>query len=381
MLRQEQALIRRRQKLRPSITIRRLLLQQARFLPQKRIQRAAFARLQPLNGQHRPFPHTPNEARRAVFPPHQSIPEFHPAPPFDPAYDVFAARMLAPGRVFRYNRIDPCWMFPRLGGVHPGSGKEPFMHILITNDDGIHSDGLRALVDAALRRGHRVTVSAPSTQCSANSQHITLTHPLLVHEVPWPGAKMYAVDGTPTDCVRVCPYLLDEPIDFCLSGINNGENAGSAVYYSGTVAAAREAVMCYMPAMAVSIMPKASDAMRKHLADLAVRLAEYFHGTQLPRFTIININAPALPPEELKPLVVCPLSRAYYLDGYEKRISPLGQQYLWLAANDTSGVPMEPCEPGSDYDFLRKGHITCTFLGGYQDYNGEFAGKMQDFPG
>ena len=254
------------------------------------------------------------------------------------------------------------------------------MHILITNDDGIYSIGLRAVVDAALRRGHQVTVSAPYGQCSANSQHITLTHPLLVHELPWEGvAHAFSVEGTPTDCVRVAPELIDDPIDFCISGINKGENAGSAVYYSGTVAAAREAAMLYMPAMAVSIRVGADDAMREKLADLAVRLAEHFHKTPLPRFTLINLNAPAIPVQEWKPLVVCPLSQAYYLDGYEKRTSPLGQTYLWLAANDTSGVPMEPAEPGSDYAFLQDGHVTCTFLGAFQDHNGMFTEKMQDF--
>lgn len=255
------------------------------------------------------------------------------------------------------------------------------MHILLTNDDGIHSIGLRALADAALRRGHRVTISAPSSQCSANSQHITLTSPLLIHEIPWEGARAFAVEGTPTDSVRVCPYMVDEPIDYCISGINRGENAGSAVYYSGTVAAAREAVMCHIPAMAVSIMTGADDPMRAHLADVAVRLAERFQETKLPRFTLINLNAPAIPPEELKPLRVCPLSQAYYLDGYEKRVSPLGQHYLWLAANDTSGVPMEPCEPGSDCDYLRQGHLTCTFLGNFRDYNEDFSGILRDFPG
>lgn len=252
------------------------------------------------------------------------------------------------------------------------------MHILVTNDDGIQSVGLKALADAAIRRGHQVTVSAPSAQRSANSQHITLTAPLLCHEVPWDGALAFSVDGTPTDCTRLAPFMVGAPFDFCLSGINNGENAGSAVYYSGTVAAAREAAMCYIPAMAVSIMPGADDAMRENLADTAVRLAEHFEGVKLPRFTFINLNAPAIPPERLKPLRVCPLSQAYYVDGYEKRVSPLGQTYFWLKANDTSAVPMEPVEPGSDYDFLHKGHITCTFLGNFRDYNGEFMEKMQD---
>ena len=253
------------------------------------------------------------------------------------------------------------------------------MHILITNDDGIYSVGLKALAEAAIARGHKVTISAPSSQCSANSQHITLTAPLLAHEIKWPGAEAIAIDGTPTDCARIAPFMVDTPFDFCLSGINNGENAGSAVYYSGTVAAAREAAMCYIPAMAVSIMPGADDAMRKNLADIAVRLAEHFQHIQLPRFTIINLNAPALPPEELKPMKICPLSQTYYLDGYEKRVSPLGQTYFWLKANDTSGVPMEEPETGSDYYYLRSGHPTCTFLGNFIDYNDGFCHHMQDF--
>lgn len=253
------------------------------------------------------------------------------------------------------------------------------MHILITNDDGIYSSGLKALADAALKRGHKVTISAPSSQCSANSQHITLTEPILMKEIPWENARAFAVNGTPADCVRILHAMVDEPVDFCLSGINKGENAGSAVYYSGTVAAAREAAMLYIPAMAVSIQFGADDRMREHLAEMAVEIAERFQGETLPRFTLINLNGPALPPEEWKPLKICPLSRAYYLDAYEKRQSPHGQSYFWLAANDTSGVPMEPSEPGTDYDLMQKGHATCTFLGDFRDYNADWADKMQDF--
>ena len=116
-----------------------------------------------------------------------------------------------------------------------------------------------------------------------------------------------------------------------------------------------------------------------NLADIAVRMAEHFQHIQLPRFTIISLNAPAVPPEELKPMQVCPLSQTYYLDGYEKRVSPLGQTYFWLKANDTSGVPMEAPEPGSDYFYLRSGHITCTFLGNFTDYNDGFIQNMQEF--
>ena len=151
------------------------------------------------------------------------------------------------------------------------------------------------------------------------------------------------------------------------------------MYYSGTVAAAREAAMCYIPAMAVSIMPGADDAMRNHLADLAVRIAEAFQNIKLPRFGIINLNAPAVSPEKLQGFKLCPISRAYYLDGYEKRVSPLGQTYFWLKASDTSGVPMEQPEEGSDYYWLRRGYVTCTFLGDFTNFNQECGETLNPF--
>lgn len=252
------------------------------------------------------------------------------------------------------------------------------MRILITNDDGIASAGLKALADAAAQRGHEVFISAPSSQCSANSQHITLTTPLIVHKRPWPDAEAFAVDGTPSDCVRVAPCLTDRPFDFCLSGINHGENAGAAVYYSGTCAAAREAATLHIPAMAVSIVRDETDEMRAALAKMAVELMEKIRDVPLPPFGFFNLNAPALPPETWKPLQVCPLSQAYYLDTYERRVSPYGTTYFWLDSNDTSGLPMEPIEPGSDYAYLKAGHVTFTIVGAFQDHNDLLKEKMQE---
>ena len=254
------------------------------------------------------------------------------------------------------------------------------MHILLTNDDGIFAPGLKALADAAIARGHQVSISAPSKQCSANGQHITLFSPLTVKEVAWENAKAYAVDGTPADCVRITPAMIEEKIDVCISGINDGENAGSCVYYSGTVSAAREAAMLYIPAIAVSLMAGADDEMRKHMGEVAVKMAEKFQHIRLPKFTVINLNAPAIPPEQLKPMKLARLSPAYFTDVYQKRLNPYGQPYFWLANNDPVAAPLEQQihDPGTDYAFLQEGHITCTFLGDFQDYNGDFAEKMQD---
>lgn len=240
------------------------------------------------------------------------------------------------------------------------------MRILITNDDGIHAQGLLTLAKTSISRGHHVMVSAPCTQQSAASQRITLSKPLIVHEEHLlEGARMYAVEGTPADCVRVAPQLFDEPIDFCISGINDGENAGSAIYYSGTVSAAREAAMHYIPAMAVSIMCGADEPMREHLAQTAITMAENWRAEKLPRMCVVNINAPALPLDRLGPMKLCKPSAAYYTDTYERRVSPSGKTYFWLEA----GLSMEPPETGSDYYYLKKGCPTCTILGCLSDLN------------
>ena len=237
------------------------------------------------------------------------------------------------------------------------------MHVLLTNDDGIQSVGLESLAQACLQRGHEVTISAPATQQSAASQRITIDAPLLVREVPWKGAKAYAVEGSPADCARLGPRLAEKPIDFVFSGINNGENAGCAVFYSGTVAAAREARMCGYQSMAVSIDVGSTEPMRMKLARMAVEIAEKLQPLDWPRMRMLNLNAPSLPPEAWKDLRICPLSDAYFKDQYDRRVSPRGQVYFWLGA----GMEMEPHRKGTDLDLLEKGHVTLSLLGGWQD--------------
>lgn len=249
------------------------------------------------------------------------------------------------------------------------------MHFLLTNDDGIDAIGLKALSAAALEKGHSLIVCAPQTQQSATSHSVTLRAPLLVKEVPWENAKAYAVAGSPADCARMGVELSDKPIDFVFSGINNGDNAGTAIYYSGTFSAAREARMLRLKSMAVSIQPHATWDMLLHLARLAVRIAESFEHTDLPRLCVINLNAPALPVEQLKPLKLAPVSQSFFLDSYEERRDLRGNPYFWLKP----GIVMETIEEGSDLDLLHKGHITCSFILPSPDCNDKYTEKMQDF--
>ena len=240
------------------------------------------------------------------------------------------------------------------------------MYILITNDDGISAIGLRALVTAAQQRGHRVMVCAPAEQQSAASQRILLNAPLMVDRSHlYESAEAWAVSGTPADCVRIACELTDTAPDVCISGINDGENAGCAVFYSGTVAAAREAAMHDIPAFAVSIRPGADQAMLDTLADLSITMAEQSRLDAFPRLSVVNINAPAIPPEDWKGVRYSTVSQAFYHDTYERRASPRGQAYFWIR----SGLPMDEPEPGSDYSLLCQGYVTVSVIGGFADLN------------
>lgn len=245
------------------------------------------------------------------------------------------------------------------------------MRLLITNDDGIHAPGIKVLADAAIERGHDVIICAPSAQCSANSQHITLDRPLLVHPVSWDHAKAYAVDGTPSDCARLGHQLADGKVDVCISGINRGANVGAGIYYSGTVSAARDAAMLYTPAIAVSLQYGGTQQGLEKIAAFTMDVLEKLDLVSFPRCGVLNINGPRNEVDAWKEPLICPISPSYFLDTYTKRISPLGQMYFWLGAADKDPdiVHMEPHAPGTDAYMLENGHITISMLGEYQVHN------------
>jgi len=245
------------------------------------------------------------------------------------------------------------------------------MRILLVNDDGISSKGLWALAHAASSRGHRVFICAPSSQQSAASQRITLADPIYVSPYPSddPNITAYAIVGTPTDCVRLGLYdLVKEPVDVVISGINDGYNAGMAVYYSGTVSAAREGALNHLHAIAVSIAYRAPQEMIDHLAEYAVETAEKYIVLTLPPATVLSINAPRRDADMLKPPAFAPLSTANFLDTYIRRESPRAGMYYWL----DSGALTEPYSESSDQDLLDKGHITLTLIGNYTDHNEKY---------
>lgn len=236
------------------------------------------------------------------------------------------------------------------------------MHILLVNDDGIHAKGLRVLCEACAERGHDVTVCAPHTERSATSHRITLAEPIFVQEDDFglPCVRAWSISGTPADCVRLGLYeLVSSPVDMVISGINKGHNAGMAVHYSGTIAAAREGTLNHVPSIASSMAFAGPESMLRHLARLTVLTAEAYVKTEIPPQTVLSINAPAREPKDALAPVAAPLSTAGYQDRYVRRESPRAGTYFWLSG----GSEVEPSPAGSDVALLDEGHITYTFLG------------------
>jgi len=233
------------------------------------------------------------------------------------------------------------------------------MHILLVNDDGIDSPGLHALIGEATKRGHQVTVCAPNRQQSAVSQALTFFRPIAVTPVAIKGARAYAIDGTPADCaVLGISNLAEGVVDVVISGINDGLNAGTAIYCSGTVGAAREAALLGVKAMAVSLDRPAEEDMLLNLAVLALDMGEKLYKYPLPAGSVLNLNAPSLPPDRLLPAVMAPVNHGLYVNIYERRENPRGETYFWVTPEFRREMPRHL----SDEYFLQKGHVTCTFI-------------------
>jgi len=230
------------------------------------------------------------------------------------------------------------------------------LHILLTNDDGIHAPGLWALYQA-LREDHRVEVVAPEGEQSAVGHAISLLNPLRVKKVNKNGRFFgWAVLGTPADCVKIAmAEVLTVRPDIVVSGINLGANVGINVLYSGTVSAATEAAIMGLKAMAVSLStykePDFSGAAR-----FAARMVPKLPELRLPEGVCLNVNVPALPENQIKGVLLTRQEKGILVERYEKRIDPRENIYFWLAGvNDKREL-----QPGTDYWAVQHGYISIT---------------------
>ena len=233
-------------------------------------------------------------------------------------------------------------------------------HILLTNDDGIQAPGLRALLDA-LRPLGRLSVFAPDHNWSAAGHTKTMHKPLRVARYPLPGiegdeVEAYTSTGAPSDCVALALLgLLPDRPDIVVSGINQGANLGHDVTYSGTVAAAMEAAIFGLPAVAVSL-----DSYESQEYGLAARVAAGVvakvreHG--LPPDTLLNVNVPPLSPGELAGVVVTRLGRRVYRDVLVARRDPRERPYYWIGGEPPSGH----LDEGTDIWAVANGYVSVT---------------------
>ncbi len=233
------------------------------------------------------------------------------------------------------------------------------MRILLTNDDGIDAPGLAALADAVQPHAE-VLIVAPATEQSAVGHAITIHDPLKVSE-RYHGSELfgYAVHGTPADCVKLalCSLMPQHP-DLIISGVNNGANLGTDIIYSGTVSAATEGTLLGIPSFAVSINSFDRRAHFDTAARAACHLLARVPHLCVPAGTLLNVNVPDLPWEQLKGWKLTVQGRTKYVEQYERRTDPRGNAYYWIA-----GTLVESDEnPDADYRAVKNGYISLTPL-------------------
>jgi len=206
--------------------------------------------------------------------------------------------------------------------------------ILVTNDDGVDSPGIIALADA-LRALGDVTVVAPERDNSGVGHSISIHHPVRVHAITGRSVPTFACSGTPADCVVIGAFDLCGGMPaLVVSGINRGANAGDDINYSGTVAAATEALIIGLPAIAISLAAswpeRAPEQHWESAAGVAVGLARDVLLRGLPHLTLLNVNVPNVPTARLRGTRYVRQGRKAYRNRVDKRSDPRGNTYFWL---------------------------------------------------
>lgn len=235
------------------------------------------------------------------------------------------------------------------------------MKILISNDDGILSNGIRALIEA-LSPCHEVYVVAPDRERSAAGHSLTLHTPLRVEEVePKYGAKRcWMTTGTPGDCVKLAINAIlseEEKPDLVISGINHGPNLGADILYSGTVSCAMEGAMMGYPSIATSLASMKTEYEDfKFTANFVAELINRLDAYKIPPKTILNINVPGLEKEDIGGIAVTELGSRMFTDEYEKRVDPRGKVYYWMAGE----LITEPETASTDIAAVRNNMISIT---------------------
>ncbi|CFW97113.1 Survival protein SurE-like phosphatase/nucleotidase [Syntrophomonas zehnderi OL-4] len=230
------------------------------------------------------------------------------------------------------------------------------MKILLTNDDGIQAQGIHALIQELSNVGE-IYLAAPDRERSGTGHSITVFEPIKVVKTKISGVKQsWIIGGTPVDCVKMAlARLIDEKIDLVVSGINHGSNLGTDVLYSGTVSAAAEGVIMGSPSLAVSLNSQDNFEFG-FAAQFTRRVVDMLTKQGFDKNTLININIPDLPENDIKGIRFTKLGLRNYDNLFEERRDPRGNTYYWLGG----GVMDEEQDPESDVYAVDQGFISVT---------------------
>ncbi len=204
--------------------------------------------------------------------------------------------------------------------------------ILVSNDDGITAKGIKALVEVVSELGD-VVVVAPDSPQSGMGHAITIGNMLRLDKVDiFPGIESYQCSGTPADCVKLAKHQLlkGRLPDLVVSGINHGANSSISILYSGTMSAAMEGAIEGLPAIGFSLCNYAADADFSATKKYVKQVCEAVLADGMPENTVLNVNIPSVPADEIKGIKVCRQARARYQENFEERMDPYGRRYFWL---------------------------------------------------
>ncbi|HEV2302846.1 MAG TPA: 5'/3'-nucleotidase SurE [Stellaceae bacterium] len=228
--------------------------------------------------------------------------------------------------------------------------------ILVSNDDGGEAPGIKLLEKIAAELARDVWVVAPEQEQSGASHSLTTRRPLRMREV---GPRRYVVDGTPTDCILLAAKRLfrDRRPDLVLSGINAGGNLGEDLIYSGTVAAAMEAGLLGIPAIALSQHYRDGDKIPwETAAALAPDIIRRLARLSWPRDTLVNVNFPGVRPEKVRGVAVTSQGRRALSDNLTERLDPRGRPYYWIGPIREGGI----AQPGTDLAAIAEDRVSIT---------------------
>ena len=204
--------------------------------------------------------------------------------------------------------------------------------ILVTIDDGINAPGIRCLIDVMSEIGE-VIVVAPDSPQSGMGHAITINSTLHCSKISPKSSKRleYSCSGTPADCVKLAVNeLMPRKPDLCVSGINHGSNSSINVIYSGTMSAAIEAGIEGIPAIGFSLLDYRWNANFSDSKKFIKKITLNALKNKIPKDVVLNVNIPTLKESEIKGIKICRQAKSYWVEEFDKRKNPLGQEYYWL---------------------------------------------------